>query len=79
MSVSRYNLFNKIIYNYNMKFKEIRDLIFTDCCVIKGKETTKVFTHEATIFDEDEVIGIRSRDRMVNGNLSGSYIEVLVK
>ena len=62
-----------------MKFKEIRDLIFTDCSVIKGKETTRVSTHESTIFDEDEVIGIRSRDRMINGYSAGSYIEVLVK
>ena len=62
-----------------MKFKEIRDLICIDCKVVKGRETTKVATHEPTIFDEDEVIGIRSRDRMINGYLAGSYIEVLVK
>lgn len=62
-----------------MKFKEIKNLIFTDCSVIKGKETTRVSTHEPTIFDEDEVIGIRSRDRMINGYNAESYIEVLVK
>lgn len=79
MSVSRYNLFNKIIYNNTMKFKDIKEMIYSDCRIVKGRETISVSTHEPTIFDENEVIGIRSRDLTINGYNAGSYIEVLVK
>ena len=63
-----------------MKFKQLRDLIFCSCNVIKGNEEYKnIDTHSVTDFDEDEVIGIRSRDRNIGGYSAGSYVEVLVK
>ena len=56
-----------------MKFKELRDLIYSPCKVIVGDETYDVQTHGETKFDNLEVIGIRPR------LISTFYIEVLLK
>lgn len=62
-----------------MRFKELRQLIFTPCKVIIGRdESLFLNTHEETDYDEREVIGIRIRDRII-GYTSSSYIEVLCK
>ena len=58
-----------------MKFKNLRDIICDTCIVIKGNENESVATHKATKFDEDEVIGIRSRTT----GIGMSYVEVIVK
>ena len=46
-----------------IQFKDIRDLIYCECIIIKGKNVYPyIHTHEHTIFDEDEVIGIRAQN-----------------
>lgn len=63
-----------------MKFKDLRELIFTQCKVIVGKETSDfIQTHEVTKYDELEVIGVRSRPIMVNGICANTYVEVICK
>lgn len=63
-----------------MRFKELRQLIFTPCKVIIGRdESLFLNTHEETDYDEREVIGIRVRDCIIIGYTSSSYIEVLCK
>ena len=58
-----------------MKFKELRNLIYSECCVAyDGHKKYNVQTHEETDWDECEVIGIRSVD-----NKWGSYIVVSCK
>lgn len=58
-----------------MKFKDIKDLICSECCVVIDKHRKyNVQTHEPTVYDELEVIGIRSKD-----NKWGSYIIVSLK
>ena len=56
-----------------MKFKELRNLVYSPCKVIVGSETYDVQTHEENKFDDLEVIGIRPR------LISTFYIEVLLK
>ena len=62
-----------------MKFKEIRDKIYSNCLVIRCSERIKVATHESTIFDNCEVIGICCRNNFTKNNIDESYIEVIVK
>lgn len=63
-----------------MKFKYLRDYICCGCKVIKGTfKSEYLSTHEPTPFDEDIVIGIRSKDIQLNGFCAGSYIEVLLE
>lgn len=63
-----------------MKFGELRKLIFNDCQVLKGKEVYKDFqTHLDDRFDNEEVIGIRSRGVAIGGYWCNTYIEVLLK
>ena len=62
-----------------MKFKDLRNYIFSECRVILDSATVKVETHYPTKFDDFEVEGIRSRDVIINGYTAGSYIEVLLK
>ena len=57
-----------------MKFKELKEFIYSNCRVIIGLEKHWVQTHEETLFDDYEVIGIRSRAPKTN-----SYIEVNLK
>lgn len=46
-----------------MKFKDIRDLICSRCCVVIDEEIKyNIQTHEATKYDDLEVIGIRSKN-----------------
>lgn len=58
-----------------MKFKNLRDIICDTCIVIKGNVNESVATHQVTKFDEDDVIGIRSRTT----GIGMSYVEVIVK
>lgn len=61
-----------------MKFKDIKETIHSDCRVKKGYVETSVCVYEKTPFDEDEVIGIRSRGGFINFKVE-TYVEVLVK
>lgn len=55
-----------------MKFKDLRDLIYCECEIIKGKHTYyDIHTHEKTPFDEDEVIGIRHSNSYLIVSLRG--------
>ena len=43
-----------------VRFGEIRDLIYCECTIVKGKRNYYgIHTHEPTPFDNDIVIGIR--------------------
>ena len=58
-----------------MKFKELRDLIYSPCKVVLKNRSNFVSTHEATEFDECIVIGIRSK----SDASCEEYIEVNLK
>ena len=65
-----------------MKFKDIREMIYSSCKVIVDKDIFDVSTHYDTKFDDMEVIGVRSINRMIDGYSTESiesYIEVLLK
>ena len=62
-----------------MQFKEIKPFIFSSCVILKGDNIpTNVSTYGKCIFDDDEVIGIRSRYKNYHGICHDSYIEVLL-
>ena len=43
-----------------MKFKELKNLIFSPFTIIKGKDIYPYVRKEYTCFDENEIIGVRS-------------------
>ena len=61
-----------------MKFKELKKVIYDTCSVIVGNSQEYVLTCKKLKYDDMEVIGVRSRIRMVNGFAANSYVEVLL-